>query len=111
MQEALALIQLYQQSQASFVVVYSERCKSFSLSASGVAVGEEGGTWGLPPMWAGCLLPCLLQVYSSSINAVLLSQGSVGWGRNPVNDHTDKGHSLDFASLSTFKIFILIFSV
>lgn len=108
MQEALALIQLFTSN--SFVVVYYERCKSSSLSALGVALGKEGGTWELPPTWTGCLLPCLLQVYSSSDNAVVFSQGIVGWGGNPVNDHTDKGDSLDFPSLSMFKIFILIFS-
>lgn len=47
-------------------------------------------------------LVSLLQVYSSSINAVLLSQGSVDWGRSPVNDHTDERDSVNLRSLSMF---------
>lgn len=49
--------------------------------------------------------PCFFQVYSSSA-----LQGNLDWGQSPPNDHTDKGDMVSLRSLSTFKIFVLVFS-
>lgn len=50
--------------------------------------------------------PCFFKVYSSSA-----LQGNLGWGKSPLSDHTDKGDMLSLrSSLSTFKIFVLVFS-